>query len=365
MGFRRLGRMLGAGIFTLIVALNVMGCEEDPMMRGRAALLGEKPKVAKEAFDKVLKDDPDNLEARRLMGEVLRLQGDFAQAEKRLLEIWTEQGFGDEGKDLAPEQKSLKGRMSQQLEDVYIEWAESIDPKESPEKFEEIVTKGLERDAKNPRLNTMMVEHLISRGERLVEEGKKLEAAEAFEGVLNYRALPTQAEAAEERADNLRLEVFSNRVREQFAKELKPQLVEAEDWSEERKAVSVSIETEVDRSLKPGSEADVKAARAAARPAVALGLGATIARITGVEIKQSHMEKLGWPKHALDSEDFRRGRYKVNAYVALDDAIAYGFKAAEMNRENAARPAAEGEADNAPADSPDAGAAGADDAGSE
>ena len=331
MHFRSLNGFVGLVALIVFMALGA-GCEEDPMTRGRAALLGEKPAVAQEAFEKVLAKDPENLEARRLMAEVYRLQGDFAQAEKQLMEIWEKQGFGEEGKDLAPEQKSLRGRMSQQLEDVYIEWADSIEPAEEPQKFDEIVKKGLERDPKNTRLHTMMVEHLMDRAERLVEEGKKLEAADAFEAVLNYRTLPSQRDEADERAGNLRLEVFSNRVRDSFERELKPRLVEEKAWSDERKAVSVAIEAEVDRSLNPRSDEDVKRARTQARPAVALGLGATIARMTGVQIEQADMEKLGWPKHALDSEDFRRGRYGVKAYVALDDAIAYAFQAAERDR---------------------------------
>lgn len=317
---------------TALLTMSLAGCDEDPMRRGQAALLAENAEAAEESFEKVLASDPNNLEAKRMMAEVYRLKGQHAQAEEQLLSMWTDRGFDDESKELTPEDKSLRGRISQQLRELYVDWAESLDGAEEPELFEEVVAKGLERHSKNARLNSLAVEHFMARGERLVEEGEKLEAAELFERVLEHRAMPQQRDAARDKAKNLRLEVFSEDVKKRFESDVKAGLVEQELWDEENESLRVEVEVDVDRSLRAGNEEDMQRARAQARPAVALALGGAVALLTGVEITGEDMQKAGWPKHKLASEELRRGKYTVLAQVALDEATAYGFEVAEAQR---------------------------------
>lgn len=310
--------MRGWCLFLVVsLVLGVLGCKDDPMRQGMAAVLGGNADLAETSFKEVLKQDPKNLEARRMMAEVHRLKGDFHLAEEVLESLMNEQG-----EDLSPEAKTFRKRLEQQLTDLYTEWVESLDSSEDPEKFEAITRRGLKHSPRSTRLNTLLVEFYFEQSDRLIEKGDKIGAAEALENVSKYPGLPAQRSDAESRAKNLRLELFTEQVRK-TVKERQAAWTAEGRWVEARKSLLKRVDVVLDRKLNPKTDGDLVEAQKAARPHVIEAIGELVREISGVE---APINSRALPPHHVQDEAFTRGSYSVSILVGVDDAIRLGFQ---------------------------------------
>jgi len=302
----------------LIVSLVVgaLGCKDEPMRQGMAAVLGGNAELAESAFKEVLKKEPKNLEARRMMAEVHRLKGDFHLAEEVIETLMNEQG-----EDLGPEAKTFRKRLEQQLTELYTEWVESLDSSDDPAKFEAITLRGLKHSPRSTRLNTLLVEFYFEQSDRLIEKGDKAGAAEALENISKYPGLPAQRTDAEARAKNLRFELFTDHVR-QSVKDRQAKWTADGRWVESRKSLLKRVEIELDRKLNPRNEGDIVEAQKAARPHVMKAIGDLIQELSGVEVP---INQRSLPPHHVQDEVFARGSYAVSVLVGVDDAIRMGF----------------------------------------
>lgn len=318
----------------------VLGCDDDPMRTGTAAVLSGQPDVAEQSLQKVLKKDPGNGEAARLMAEVQRLRGNFAASEKALDVLWQERGFVSEATN--PEDKALRKRIEQQYSDLYVEWVEKIDPREDAELYEAVMRRGLARDPRSTRLNTLMVEFLLAGAERALELMDKKGAAEKYEEVLKFRTLPNVQQDAETRARNLRLELFGDAIRKRVEEEVKPRRLAAEQWSAERQGAAQTVVLELDRGLRPETPGDLEKARAQALPAVQKALAEILSDVAGKPVAvEAVVGKL--PVHHTEGEAFKRGSYTIRVMVSTDVAINYLFELEASAQAKGAEPAVVGD----------------------
>jgi hypothetical protein len=252
---RALVSLLVMGVF----AAATTGCEKSPkdkLRTAKAAVLNEKPDQADDLLKAVLEAEPDNFDAKRLKGRVHQLRGDFAKSEEQLRGLWKAQGFGKEAQDLSTEQKSQKQFLEDDLTGLYLAWSESMDAKENPAKFEEIAKKGLAIDKKKPRLNSMLVSFYENRAKKLVEEGNKLEAADAYDQILELRAMPQKRDTARERAGNLRFEVNREQMLSFFNDKAKAKFQQQERYNDDKKLLLIALE----ESMGSGMESSVEEA---------------------------------------------------------------------------------------------------------
>lgn len=344
----------------LATAVVTVGCEKGPkeqLRTAQAAVLAEKPDVAEDNLKAVLKADPDNVEARRLMAQVHKLRDQYAKAEEELNKLWADLGFDKEGAELSTEQRRQEQLIRDDFTELYREWAEAIDPKENPEKYEEVLRSGLKFDEKNPRLNSMLVEFYELRGEKLVEQGKKAEAADVFEKILELRTLPQKREQATERASNLRFEAHRDKALAYFNEKAKPKLIEQERWDEEAKAVVLSVEKDMPRGFNPKNEEQVGAARQAMFAELAGELQKIIVDATGISAdanfkvlnRPSNLQML--QENVVDEEVDRRD-YTLTAKLPIEQVLKLGYEVREATRkaeEKAKEAAAAGEQEPAEA----------------
>jgi hypothetical protein len=308
-----------------IAMLALIACDDDPMRVGTAAVLSGQAEVAEQNLQRVLKKDPTNGEAARLMAEVHRLRGNFQASEQALNALWKSHGFDGDAQEL-PSDKALRNRMEQQYNDLYVEWVEKLDPREEPETYEAVLRRGLVRAERSNRLNTLMVEFLLSRAERALEASQKTEAAALYDEILKFRTLPNVRTEAETKGRNLRLEVFSDEVRARIDKEVRPRREVNNRWSTEQNGGLTTIELVLDRKLRPENPADLLAARKLALPVVQEALAAIVADLTGVKVDVARVIEKP-PIHQTDGELFKRGLYTVGVSVSTDIAIRYVFDA--------------------------------------
>lgn len=299
-------------------------CDNDPMRQGTAAVIAGQPEIAEQNLKKVLKNDPENAEALRLLADVHRLRGNYRVSEQALDDLWKLKGFSDPGKKLSSEDKALRNRIDQQYNDLYVEWVGQLDPHEDPETYEDVLRRGIARDEKSKRLNELMVDFLTERAERDIEASRKAEAAVAYEEVLKFRALPRTREDAATKSRNLKLELFTAQVAARV-EELKPRLQATGRWSAEREGPRARVRVELDRKLRPENPDDLQQARAAARPNVVKTLSQLVAEITGVEVPQEIIAASP-PANHTENELLRRGQYSIDVIIAVDVAIRYAFE---------------------------------------
>lgn len=308
-----------------IAMLALSACDDDPMRVGTAAVLSGQAEVAEQNLQRVLKKDPNNAEAARLMAEVHRLRGNFQASEQALNTLWKSQGFDGDAQEL-PSDKALRNRMEQQYNDLYVEWVEKLDPREDPETYEAVLRRGLVRAERSNRLNTLMVEFLLSRAERALEANQKAEAASFYDEILKFRTLPNVRTEAETKGRNLRLEVFSDEVRTRIDKEVRPRREANNRWSTEQNGGVTTIELVLDRKLRPENPEDLLAARKLALPLVQEALAAIVSDLTGVKVDVARVIEKP-PVHQTDGEVFKRGLYTIRVSVSTDVAIRYVFDA--------------------------------------
>ncbi len=352
----RIVRRLCAALIVLTLAMGAVGCEEDPMRRGAIALGAQNADEAEAAFEAALKANPDNVEAKRLLADVHILREDFTKAEESLDALWKQHGFDNESAELSLEQKTARELMEQQYKTLYKKWAEKLDSNAEPEKFERVVAKGLEFEPTSVRLNTLAVNHYTARAERLVEEGKKAEAADAYEALLKFRATSEQREEAEKLASKLRFEGYSETFDKGWDAK-KAKLVEAERWNDEKGAVLVVVEADVDPKLRSNNPEQLKQAQIQARKPFALALRQLVVDLAELP-EDADFAKAGVPESTIVSNDIKRGKLTMEIHVTPDAIKKTAFAVLEAKREaeNAPKDAEKGdEESNAPEASADAG----------
>lgn len=309
---------------TALLALLILGsfaCKEDPMREGMAAVLGGNPNLAKTSFEKVLKADPKNVEARRMMAEVHRLNKDYHLAEEQLQTLLEESR-----EDQSPEAKTFRKRVDQQLTDIYSEWVDTLDPTQDPARFEEITKRGLDHNPRSNRLNTLLVEFYLERADRLVEKGDKAGAAQALEEVSKYPGLPTQRADAQQRARNLKLEVFTETV-DAHIKGKEEEWASSQRWDAARKTLSQRLRAEVDRRLNPRNDEHVKTAEAALNEKLGEARVALMAELTGVDFKDvGEWQEKDLPAVEVKDISMVRGEVSATLVMRQQDAVRAAFE---------------------------------------
>jgi tetratricopeptide (TPR) repeat protein len=351
-------RALVALLLTAAFAVATTGCEKTPkdsLRTAKGAVINEKPDKAEEHLKKVLAADPDNFEAKRLMARVHQLRENYAEAEELIQGLWAAQGFDDDSKKLSTEQKSQKKFLEDDLTGLYSSWSQSIDQKENPEKFEEVAKKGLEIDPKKPRLNSLLVEFYENRAKKLVEEGKKLEAAAVYESILELRTLPQKRSNAKERAGNLRFEFNKDQMLTYFNDKAKAKFVKEERYDEENKAILIALEESLTSDMETKVEAAIKESRGqeidldprddkhaaiicdvAMREELQPALEAVIVEATGLP-KDSDFSSMQVPPRVAKGVKIAATRREcaLQAVLPLDDVLKMGFEVKEQTREAA------------------------------
>jgi hypothetical protein len=342
-------RLLTAAVLLGLVAFVSMGCEkstQDQLRTAKGAVLNERPDVAEENLEAVLAVEPDNFEARRLMGQVAMLRGNFASAEEQLAKLWKEGGFDDDNAELSSNQRSQKNVMAQVWTDLYLEWSASLDPQEEPDKFEEVVRKGLEYDERSNRLNSRLVDFHESQAKKLVEQGDKLEAADHYEEILDLRTLPARRDKAKERATNLRFEANKEKMLAHFNETAKPKLQSEDRYDEEEDTITFTIEqpiSEVEKALaeQQGGRVRLNAKNKehagiiqtfAAKRQLGPAIQKLVVEATGIDA-DSDFSKLSTPEglEIVDSEAGRR-TFSLTASIPVDDLLKLGFEVKEETR---------------------------------
>lgn len=331
-GVRKAWRALLTGC-ALSGALLVMGCEKSAkelMLEADSAIQKGDLERAEQVLGEAMKKAPDNYQAQILQAQLFVQKKQYKEAEDKLVAVWEGQKLGEE--KLTTEQKRIKQLMDEQyFPDLYREWAESMDRDANPQKFEEVVNKGLKYDVKNRRLNSMLVDFLQARGEQLVKDGKKAEAADAFARVGELYTTSKTRKEATARAEALREEVKAERIAQRFEQELKPALVKDERYDAQNKLVLFMVEGEIDRRGTP------EEALAAAEPLIAAKIDEAARSLS--EVPENI--KLGAPTKTeffkIVESDFKRGAYKVVASFPEDQLKAYARFALTRAEEEAAK----------------------------
>lgn len=356
-------RSLVAVLFVGLVAAATTGCEQSPKDKLRAAkvaVMNEKPDEAAKQLEAVLEAEPDNFEAKRLQGSVERLGGNYVKAEERLKALWSDNGFDKADADLSTEQKSKKQLLKADMLTLYGEWAESMDSAENPDKFVEVVKKGLEIDPKKTRLNTMLVTAHENQAKKLVEQGKKLEAAAVYEKIPTLYTSSAKRKKANERATNLRFEANKEQMLGYFNEKAKPKLVSAERYDAKDNAILFSVEQDVDEvekyfEEKKGQKVRLDARNKKHQPIIhqfTIGkklvpaLTDVVVEATGIP-SDSDFSKVQTPEgFEIVEVDAGRGDYTINAKIPVDAVLKLGFEVKEQTRK-AEKAARDGEGDKA------------------
>lgn len=344
-------RALVAALTIGLLAAASVGCKKSPddhLRAAKGAVVHENPDEAQPHLEAVLKADPDNFQAKRLMGQVEQLRGNYAKAEEQIKGLWDKQGFGKEGAKLSTQQKSQKNNLEQDLTDLYQAWAESIDQQENPDKFEEVVKKGLAIDPKKPVLNTMLVSFYENRAKKLVEQDKKLEAAKAWESILDLRTLPSKRKKAKERATNLRFEVNEKQMQKYFDEKAKAKLEKADRYDAEKDAILFDVQQDVDEveayiKEKKGQRVRLDPRNKKMQPiihqytiqkALKPALIDVVVEATGIP-EDSDFSKIQAPQgfEIVEVEPTRRD-YTIKARIPVQAVLKMGYEIKEQTRKD-------------------------------
>lgn len=352
-------------IFCTLLAIFTAGCKDHPkdkLREGRAALAAKNPDLAETRLNEALQADPNMIEARRLMIDVHLLRDDYPRAEESLLALWNNLGFDRPVTQIPPEERSNRQLMADQFNDLYRRWAENISPTEEPEKFEEVVKKGIERNPRSARLNTMLVDFYKEQAEKLLERGEKLKAAEKLEQIPDLLTLPTTRQAAITRAETLRREAFMDAALARFEAELKPDLLASQQFDAERNAVLLTLAHPVSRRLLPANPEDRAQALAQTREALTPLIAELAAKIGNLPPDTDPAAFAELP-YEIRSENFVRGTFTLVAAIPLTNILELSYRfheaarlAAEQNPDNSNVPQNDttGDHDANPSHDPDA-----------
>ncbi|QDG53406.1 tetratricopeptide repeat protein [Persicimonas caeni] len=343
-------RSVLAVLFVGLIAAASTGCEPSPkekLSAAQVAVMNEKPDEAEKYLKEVLEAEPENFTAKRKMGEVEQLRGNYVKAEEQYKSLWDAQGFGKEGAELSTKQESQKALLQENMLKLYEDWAESIDPSESPDKYIEVVKKGLEINPKKTRLNTMLVTAYENQAKKLVEQGKKLEAAAVYEKIPQLYTSSKKRSNAEERATNLRFEANKEQMLGYFNEKAKPELQKEDRYDAENKTIKVSVEKSLDSDMEAlaekaieksqGKKVDLKR-RSAQHAAIICDIAMrqevlvpsvekAIVEATGIPA-ESDFSKMRVPASVNKGVKIEAGRRdcKLTAALPLDAVLKMGFE---------------------------------------
>ncbi len=291
------------------------------MGRARAAHATERADEAEAALKEVLAQSPKDFEARRLMADVHRFRGQFEKTEAELEALWKEKGFADDTKEFPPQERAYRDLLENQFNELYSRWSTALDPAKEPDKFEKVVHAGLVWNKKSATLNRILVDHYLARADALQQEGKKLEAAAAYDQVLQLRAMPAQRKDAQAEADSLRKAVFVDEINAKFAA-MKAELATAGQWDEESKTLTFVVEFPVSKRLKQKKEADLATARKEATGAIRSTIATWVAKVTGLAPELAAMTA---PAVGSGDEKLGGGKYAVSVSMKLEDVIEAAY----------------------------------------
>ena len=330
----------------LCCALSLSACEKtgkELLREASTSLAQKKPDEAEKTLAQALERDPT------LKSSVLRQQSrvhvmrkEYDQAERVLLEQWSDLQL--DAKDLTTKQKQERQLLADLLTDLYRTWAESIDASAQPKKYEEVLAKGIKRDANNPRLNTLLVDFYFDHAEKLIQQKNKAEAADMLDKIYALRTTPQRRAESKTRAANLRIEVYNEATAARFEESVKPELVTQGRYDETRRLVLFPVESEVDRRLRPGRDEDEKAALVLASKDLDERIESLVRAVHGFD---KEVKLTGRPKNVeIMEKKLERGKYTLKASIPLSDIVYYGR--IMKQRDDKARAEAKTKAPDAP-----------------
>lgn len=204
---KRMIRRLSVLLLSATLALSA--CEKsakEKLSEAYSAIQSKDADRAEAAIKDALAKEPDAEQAPVLMAQVHRLRAQYEKAEQELDGAWKKNSL--DGDKLSTQQKRMKQLFTEEYyPELYREWAESIDAVANPQKFEEIVLKGLKHEKDDKYLNTMLVEFYGKYAEKLIEQGKKAQGADTLEKIKPLYTSSKIRNEALTRASALRLEV--------------------------------------------------------------------------------------------------------------------------------------------------------------
>jgi len=332
-------------------------CEKSPeqkLRRAKVLLTQEsKPDSAEEKLRAVLEEEPENIEAQRLMAKVHRLRGEHERAEEKLDELWEKYDFDDEGQQLSGRLRNARELIRSEYSELYRDWAREIEPEKRPDRYVEVLKKGLEYGTNDISLEISMklAKFYWRRGQKLVEQGDKKEAAETFAKIRDLRTRRSwnKRETALERSRELRLEFFEQEARERFEKEGNSLIAELDglELDDDEKTIRIDFTQNVDRQLNPDNEEDRKKAKRMAFVALVDKLRKLSLTLSGLspetDLRKIGTDRakeilLGYLEFDEEGRTFRRGRYEIAATLSVEKAIrmAYDVKTAYEGAEKEA-----------------------------
>jgi hypothetical protein len=240
-----------------MLTVSLSGCEPTPQKNLRRAkglvISGSDLEKAESLLKSVLDKQPQNFEARRQLAEVYRQRDQYKRAEGQLKALWKAGGFDKSATDDGGRRRSMKTLLQEQLVQLYREWATLLHEQGNTEEMVQVCRRGLAFDPTQAELNRLLVDHYWERAQRLVEEGKKEAAADAYSQILDLRTEPedSRRETARSRVTELRDEAFNERVRASFRSEVVPTLDDIEAIALENETLKIDFLTTVDQSLNP------------------------------------------------------------------------------------------------------------------
>lgn len=354
---QRIAKLLSLALVLGLLTLGAAACEKSPQERlliAKTAVLNEKPDIAQEHLDAVLKAEPNNFEARRLSAAVRQLRGDYAGAEEKFLALQQAEGFelGDkaredaQGAKLSAEQKTQRELLKRDLTELYQDWAVALNPGDDMQTFEQVAQKGLALAPKRPRLNALLSEAYEQHAKRLVEQGKKLEAVEAYEKIPTlYTSSATRA-AAKERASNLRFEANRDQMLAYFNETARPKLEAQGRYDADKQLITFSVDQPVSEVEQYVAERQGTRMRLDTRTkqaqeliheyAIANKLRPALIKLvveaTGVP-EDSDFSRVRAPEgFEATGFDWTRTDYKITASIPLDALLKLGFDVREQTR---------------------------------
>lgn len=330
MNGRRWHRM--ATIAAAMALVVFAGCQEGPQSRlaeGKVALASGDYDGAEQHFEQVLEADPELTEARRLKAMVHVETGEFEVAEQILVELWDEQPF-DNGERLSVEQRQMRQLLRDQFGELYLRWASSIDPVESPERFESIVRTGLDRSQAHGPLGQMLVEFYRTRADRYVERGEPIRAAEMLERLEQLDRSDARDDSLQ-RAHRLRREAFERAALERFEQQLKPTLVENDQYDPEEQRLRLPLEYTPDERLDENAEA-VENARNEAIAAALPALFDYVETLADIETRDVVFDDFELPAMTLVEERVRRYSYEGVVSFNREDLMELTFQYSQAVR---------------------------------
>ena len=315
------------GLFCLLWASG-MGCEmsaKEKMREANAALLGGDAERAQVVLEEALTKDATLAHAPLLRGRIFMAKRQFEKAEQEFLQVWESNTLGQtEGLDA--EQKRQKRILADELwPELYLGWAGTLDGRQNPQKYEETLKKGLQYEPKNPRMNMLLVDFYTQQAERLVEQGKRAEAAAMLGEIDRLRTTRARRQGAQARARKLDQELFLDAAGQRFAADVLPGLEQAQLWDADQKAAVVVAEMTLDRRLKEEQW------QARGRAGLRVEVERLIRRVGGFD--QAVVIPPGaWPQgFKILEESFNRGKYQAKGLVPIQEVTLLTLHIKELH----------------------------------